>query len=89
MLKSQIIAEIQRTAAANGDVPLGSTRFEDATSIRHGDWARYWARWGDAVRDAGYEPNQLQGAYEDDVLLEKYAELALDLVVFQSEANCG
>ena len=80
MKKAQIIAEIQRTAASNGGVPLGSARFEAATAIKQTDWyGIHWARWGDAVREAGFEPNQLQGAYEKEELLQKYAELALEL----------
>jgi hypothetical protein len=35
-----------------------------------GNWTgRYWARWGDAVREAGFEPNQLRGRYDDDTVL--------------------
>ncbi|MBI1346424.1 GIY-YIG nuclease family protein [bacterium] len=77
MNKADIISEIQRTAADNGNVPLGVARFEAATGIKTADWfGIHWARWGDALRDAGFEPNQLQGAYEKEELLQKYAELA-------------
>jgi Meiotically up-regulated gene 113 len=77
--KSQIIAEIQRTAVANGGVPLGTARFEAETGIKLADWGVHWARWSDAVREAGFEPNQLQRAYEKDYLFQKYAELANEL----------
>ncbi len=80
MTKAHIIAEIKRTAAENGGVPLGFARFEAATGITNADWfGVHWARWGDAVREAGFEPNQLQGAYEKEELLQKYAELAKEL----------
>jgi Meiotically up-regulated gene 113 len=80
VVKSHIIAEIQRTAEGNGGVPLGFARFEDVTGIRFADWfGIYWARWGDAVREAGFEPNQLQSAYKREELLQKYAELAKEL----------
>ena len=80
MKRSHIIAEIQRTAAENGGVPLGSARFEAATGVENADWfGLHWARWGDAVREAGFEPNQLQGVYEKEYLLQKYAELAKEL----------
>jgi len=80
MDKVYIISEIQRTAKANGGAVLGSRRFEEETGIRYGDWfGVHWARWSDALRDAGFEPNQLQGAFDEDHLLEKYAELALEL----------
>ena len=80
MKKTHIIAEIRRTAAENSGVPLGFARFEAATGIKTADWfGIHWARWGDAVREAGFEPNQLQGAYEKEELLQKYAELAKEL----------
>jgi hypothetical protein len=30
---------------------------------------RYWARWNDALADAGFPPNQLQSRYADDEVL--------------------
>jgi hypothetical protein len=78
--KSHILAEIKRTAKANGGVPLGFRRFCTETGIKEFDWlGRYWARWSDAVREAGFTPNQLQGAYDDSELLEKYAMLTQEL----------
>ena len=80
MTKSEIVAEIRRTAAENGGMAFGYARFESATGIKYGDWfGVYWARWSDAIREAGFEPNQLQGSYEKDELLQKYAELAKEL----------
>lgn len=70
--RQHILAEIRRTAAANGGKPLGRQRFARETGIRDSDWeGRYWARWGDAVREAGFQPNKLQGRYDDDEVLAK------------------
>jgi hypothetical protein len=78
--KSQIIEEIQRTATANGGSPLGMNRFEEQTGIRKTDWLGvHWARWGDAVREAGFEPNKLQSAFELDALLQRLAEFPKSL----------
>ena len=78
--KSHIVQEIKRVAAANGGVPLGSALFAAETGIRQADWfGVHWARWGDALREAGFETNQLQGAYGKEHLLRKCAELALEL----------
>jgi hypothetical protein len=72
MNKEQIIEQIQRTAKANGGSPLGWRRFEEETGIRYYDWyGQFWTRWGDAVREAGFEPNRMSEAFEEDFLLEK------------------
>jgi hypothetical protein len=80
MTKSHILEEIQRTAQANGGAPLGAKRFKDETGIREADWlGKFWARWSDALREAGFAPNEMQGAYDKTVLLDKYATFALEL----------
>ncbi len=80
MDKRHILDEIKRTAGANGGVPLGKQRFLTETGIRESDWSgRFWTRWGDAVREAGYEPNVKQAAFEDDSLFEKLALLVREL----------
>lgn len=80
MDKQHILDEIRRTAKENGGVALGRQRFLAETGIRASDWSgRFWVRWSDAIREAGYEPNMKQGALEDDYLLEKLAELVREL----------
>ena len=72
MDKAHIIREIRRTAEANGGVGLGWRRFEEETGIRYYDWyGKFWTRWSDAVREAGFEPNRMSEAYDDGFLLEK------------------
>jgi len=72
MTRQHILDEIRRTAKENGGVPLGHKRFEQETGIRYHDWwGKLWARWSDALRDAGLPPNTLQDAFNDDVLIEK------------------
>jgi hypothetical protein len=80
MDKSHILAEIRRTAAANRGAPLGRQRFFAETGIKETDWfGKYWSRWGDAVKEAGLEPNRLQGAFSDEFLLDKLAGLVAEL----------
>jgi hypothetical protein len=80
MDKATILREIKRTAEAHGGAPLGFQRFEAETGIRKADWfGVIWARWGDAVREAGFPPNRLQEAYDKEELLEQYAKLTLEL----------
>jgi len=80
MDKQRILGEIPRTAEANGSVPLGQRRFYQETRIKDSDWqGKIWARWGDAVRDAGFQPNRLQEAYPEEVLIEKFVGLIREL----------
>jgi hypothetical protein len=72
MSKEEILAEIRRTAKANGGVALGWRRFEDETGVRYHDcYGQFWTRWGDAVHEAGCEPNRMSEAYDDGFLLEQ------------------
>jgi hypothetical protein len=72
--KDQILSEIRRLAGeADGKAP-GSERFTALTEIREADWrGRYWARWSDAVTEAGFEPNTLKARTDEDEALRKLA----------------
>jgi hypothetical protein len=53
--KLYILQEIKRTTRANGGTPLRKLQFESKTGIKRYDWfGVYWARWSDAIREAGY-----------------------------------
>ena len=78
--KTHILAEIRRTATENGGRAFGRRRFENETGIRTTDWlGRYWSKWGDAITEAGLEPNQKQQPYEEIQLLEKLATFVTEL----------
>lgn len=80
MKRQHILSEIARTAKKNGGAPLGFRAFFSETGIKSTDWQGiYWARWGDAVREAGLEPNQMQTAYSEDELLSKLSLLIREL----------
>lgn len=88
MDKQSIIDEIKRTARENGGVPLGRGRFANETGIRISEWSgRFWARWGDALRDAGFEPNAPQGAHQTDELINCLVTLARQLGHFPVDAE--
>lgn len=81
--KDHILNEIKRTAAANGSVPLGVARFYKETGIKDTDWAgKYWARWGDALAEAGYKPNKMTKAYDDEFMITKLIALIRELGYF-------
>jgi len=78
--KETVLREIRRTAAENDGVPLGRDRFKAATGIRPGDWeGRHWARWSDAVREAGLNPNLLNASFDREFVLEQYVSLVRKL----------
>ncbi len=69
-------------------MPLGHKRFAQETGIRHADWwGKYWGRWGDAVREAGFSPNTLQDAFSDDILLEKLIAFIRELGRFPGNGD--
>jgi hypothetical protein len=78
--RDHILVEVKRTAAANGGKPLGRLAFFNETGIRESDWrGRFWARWNEVLRDAGFGPNKLTEGREDSVLLDRFAGLAIEL----------
>jgi hypothetical protein len=86
--REQILAEIRRCAASNGGKPLGRERFTAVTGVREHEWlGKYWARWSDAIREAGLEPNEFQVAYDDGDLLRSVADLARSLGHFPTSAE--
>lgn len=79
MQKEDILAEIRRTTEENNGKPLGVDRFARQTGIGPYEWSRFWPRFSEAQREAGFEPNTLKGAYADDYMLAKLSELVREL----------
>jgi len=88
MNKQQILDEIKRIAAANDGKPPGEKLFHSETGLREHEWrGKYWAKWTDAVREAGYEPNKWVEATQENLLLEKYILLIRELGRLPSNAE--
>ena len=86
--RDEILAQIRRCAEQNGGQPLGRDRFAAVTGIAETDWSgRYWVRWNDAIAEAGFAPNVMQGATADGELLRQLANLTLDLGRFPTNAE--
>lgn len=69
--KQDMLDAMRRTAKENGDNPLGKARFEKETGIKNYEWGKYWARFSEFQKEAGFSPNVLQGAYNDEFIFEK------------------
>jgi len=88
MDKSQIIEKIVELSCALGGVLPGRERFEKLTGIGSGEWLGiHWARWGDALQEAGLQPNEFQGPSDKEELLKVYCNLVADLGHIPTEAE--
>ncbi|MGD0078255.1 MAG: GIY-YIG nuclease family protein [Sedimentisphaerales bacterium] len=88
MDKKHIINEIIRTANENKGVPLGRKKFERLTGIKESDWCGiYWAKWGDGIREAGYNPNKMCSAYNEKFLVECVVALIREIKRFPTGAD--
>jgi AcrR family transcriptional regulator len=73
-MRDFIIQEIQRLAAAAGGRAPGQQLFTKETGIAPHQWrGRYWARWGDALNDAGFQPNDWNGKLDSEEVLREIA----------------
>ena len=74
-MRKEILGEIQRLANENGGQPPGARLFERQTGIREAAWRGvHWARWSDAVAEAGFAPNEPLAKLDENLLLTKLAE---------------
>jgi hypothetical protein len=80
--RQEILQEIRRTAGDNDNKPLGRDRFEKETGIKPYEWGKYWARFGEAQREAGFEPNQFRNAHAAEFLITKIVALTRKLGKF-------
>jgi hypothetical protein len=54
---------------------LGVRAFERQTGIREAAWRGiYWARWSDALIEAGFSPNEFQEKHDTDYVLRKFVD---------------
>jgi hypothetical protein len=90
MDREHILTEIRRLATEGaGQVP-GVRMFERETGITEGVWRGvYWARWSDAVREAGLQPNTKQGAHGEQFLLTKLAEACRPSLLYMCLGKAG
>jgi Meiotically up-regulated gene 113 len=79
-LREDILTEIRRLAAAADGQPPGQNVFSNETGIAPHKWRGvFWAKWGDALIDAGFKPNNWQSKSDTVKVLDRFAELALTM----------
>lgn len=73
-MRDHILSEIRRLTAASGGQPPGQIVFARETGILDHQWlGKIWARWGDAITEAGYEPNKRTERLDSDGILTQIA----------------
>ena len=73
MKREDIIQEIGRIAQVNDGIPPGSKLFENKTNLRESAWRGvYWAKWSDALAEAGFAPNRLNEAHKKSDILDHF-----------------
>jgi hypothetical protein len=79
MSREEVLSEIRTFVAKNGKIP-GERTFATATRIKESAWkGKYWARWTEAVREAGYDPNTLNLKIPDERILERLGGFIAEL----------
>jgi hypothetical protein len=74
-MREHIVSEIKRIAMEDGGKPPGKISFRKRTGISESDWSgKIWSRWGDALVEAGFQPNKLQDRLPSELVLGQYIE---------------
>ncbi len=69
-MRQHIVSEIQRLANENGGQAPGVNAFTKATGIIESKWlGKFWARWSDALVEAGNKPISWQGKSDEETIL--------------------
>src|SRR5438094_5791691 len=81
--REEILSEIRKFVATHdGDIP-GQRTFIAATRIKPSAWqGKHWARWTDAVREAGNDPRKRKRKIPDEDMLEQLAAFIIKLGCF-------
>jgi hypothetical protein len=69
-MRDHILSEIRRLVGEDGQPP-GQKLFTRETGIAPHQWrGKFWARWGDALAEAGYGPNKWREKLDSDGVLD-------------------
>ena len=73
-MRERILDEIKRLAKTNGGTPPGQNLFAKETEYKPHEWGKYWARWGDAVAEAGLVAQDWNQKLDAKLLYPRLAE---------------
>jgi len=86
--RQEILEAIRRLTAEAGGRPPGKTLFQNLSGYRQADWyGKYWARWGDALSEAGVDANSFRAKLEENFLLEQLANVIKEIDHFPTFAE--
>jgi Meiotically up-regulated gene 113 len=75
-MRDEIVAQIKSLALANNGIAPGQRTFENETGIGRSVWlGKFWAKWSDAVREAGITPLERNKAIPKDVIFENLSKI--------------
>lgn len=87
-MRDHILAEIRRLTVENDGAPIGQRTFENETGIKQSQWrGKLWARWGDAVAEAGHRRNTATPKLNPDTVLDHLEEACRDYRHFPTYAE--
>jgi len=78
MTKDDILAAIKKAAEALGHPP-SKREFGTSSRVSEHQLTTHFLTWNDAVREAGYPPNESNVRIEDEQLLQDWAEVVRNL----------
>src|SRR3989344_7784980 len=86
--REKLLSVYKRLVEIRGGEPIGERVFIRETGFSHHLWkGGFWRSWSAFQVDAGVTPNTATEKTPDDVLLRRFAELALELNSLPTEPD--
>lgn len=86
--KEQVLALYNRLVKKHGGKPIGERIFVRESGVSRYYWqGGLWSSWSALQAEAGHVPNSATDKIEDEVVLQGFAEVALDMGKIPSEAD--
>lgn len=86
--KADILSKIKEFVEENNNRIPGSKAFQNFFNIRQLDWQLHFDTWADAIKAAGFEPNQFSKRSGDESVILHLIQLARELGRFPKQIQC-